>query len=275
MMALADQGINPFDIGNVPGNFSGVYPEFSYSVMFARSNDTVAQRATKLIIAALRFRETLPAKSSCAAAPATGTDRDHNLFGRTVNLKKSGLNCNKDVKHADHSTHVVVACNGAYYKLDVLDRHGTIASPQIVLGNIEGIVRAAVATGDAGRRYGIIATCIDKSSVGVFHGDNLDESVRAVDEALFLVAIDALRSPRDENEAARDLHVGNYHSRDYRKSLQLAVLENGFSRRYIQSLCRGRRRRRRALLLVDRSLREPDRPDSAGGGRQYVCPARL
>ena len=35
--------------------------------------------------------------------------------------------------------------------------------------------------------------------------------------------------PRMKNEAAQDLHMRNHHNRDYRKSLQVAVLENGYA----------------------------------------------
>ena len=59
MIALAERDINPFDIDTVPNNFSGIYAEFGVSILFEKMNDSVAQRATKLILAALAYRRSL------------------------------------------------------------------------------------------------------------------------------------------------------------------------------------------------------------------------
>ena len=50
MIALAERGINPFDIDTVPNIFSGVYPEFSFSILFDKTSDPIAQRAAKACI---------------------------------------------------------------------------------------------------------------------------------------------------------------------------------------------------------------------------------
>jgi len=57
MISLAERGINPFDIDTVPNIFSGVYPEFSFSILFEATNDPVAQRAAKLASATPKYRD--------------------------------------------------------------------------------------------------------------------------------------------------------------------------------------------------------------------------
>src|SRR5258708_5896741 len=92
MISLAKRGINPFDIDTVPNNFSGIYPEFSFSILFEKTNGPVAQRATKLVLAALEYRrrllnDTLP--KEVVDGTVVDNERRHNLFGRVANIRKT------------------------------------------------------------------------------------------------------------------------------------------------------------------------------------------
>jgi Choline/Carnitine o-acyltransferase len=231
MIALAERGINPFDIDTVPSNFSGIYAEFGVSILFEKMNDSVAQRATKLIIAALAYRRSLLdglLETESSGGTAIGTDRNHNLFGRVANVRKTGLKWHKDIKHCRDSTHIVVAVDGFFYKLDVIDDSGTRPAEDI-LHEIESVMRAATEDNSLPKPYGLITTNMAKSTAGIFYADNPDESVRTIDEAIFLLAIDTRGYPVDENAAAQDINIRNNHNRDYRKSLQLVVLQNGYA----------------------------------------------
>jgi hypothetical protein len=231
MIALAARDVNPFDIDTVPNNFSGIYAEFGVSILLEKTTDPVAQRAAKLIVAALAYRRSLldgSLEKESSGGTVIGTDRNHYLFGRVANVRKTGLKWHKDIKHCRDSTHIVVAVDGSFYKLDVIDDSGTRPAEDI-LHEIESIMqRAAEDTSDP-KPYGLITTIMAKSTAGIFYADDLDESVKTIDEAIFLIAIDTKEYPADENAAARDINIRNNHNRDYRKSLQFVVLQNGYS----------------------------------------------
>ena len=90
-------------------------------------------------------------------------------------------------------------------------------------------MQAAAEDKSAPKPYGLITANMAKSTAGIFYADNPDESVKTIDEAIFLIAIDTKGYPADENAAAQDINIRNNHNRDYRKSLQLVVLQNGYS----------------------------------------------
>ena len=232
MVALAERGINPFDVDTVPNNFSGIYAEFGVSILFEKTNDSVAQRATKLIVAALAYRRSLLDGSldkEVSGGTVIDADRIHYLFGRVANIRKAGLKWRKDVKHCRNSTHIVVAVDGSFYKLDVIDDNGAVLPAADILHAIDSIVAATAEQKNPPKPYGLVTTRIVRSTAGIFHADSLDESIKTIDNAIFLLAIDTTRYPADENDAARDIHLRNHHNRDYRKSLQLVVLQNGYS----------------------------------------------
>lgn len=232
MISLAARGINPFDIDTIPNNFSGIYAEFGVSILFEKTKDSVAQRATKLIVAALKYRRSLlddVLEKEVSGGTVIDNDRSHNLFGRVANVRKTGLKWRKDIKHSRNSTHIVVAVNGSFYKLDVIDRNGAVIAAEHILHDIDSIIQAAAEDKSPSKPYGVITTNMAKSTADIFYADRPDESIKTIDEAIFLIAIDTLGYPVDENDAAQDIHIRNNHNRDYRKSLQLVVLENGFS----------------------------------------------
>ena len=90
-------------------------------------------------------------------------------------------------------------------------------------------MQAAAEDKSAPKPYGLITANMAKSTAGIFYANNPDESVKTIDEAIFLIAIDTKGYPADENAAAQDINIRNNHNRDYRKSLQLVVLQNGYS----------------------------------------------
>lgn len=232
MIALAERGINPFDFDTGPGNFSGIYPEFSFSILFEKADDSVAQRAAKLVLAALAYRRALQddvLEKEVRGDAVIGNERYHNLFGRVANIRKTGLQWNKNIKHCTTSAHIVVAVDGSFYKLDVIDGNGTMIAAQDILHGIDSIILAAARDKRPSKPYGVITTNITKATAGFFYADRPDESITTIDEAIFLIAIDTAAFPADENDAARNIHILNYQNRDYRKSLQLVVLGNGFS----------------------------------------------
>jgi hypothetical protein len=232
MIALAERGINPFDIDTVPNIFSGVYPEFSFSILFDKTSDPIAQRAAKLVFATLRYRQSLvdgSLEKEMSGGTVIGNDRNHNLFGRVANIRKTGLKWNKNIRCCKNSTHIVVAVNGAFYKLDVIDGAGAVIAVEDILNGIGSIIHAAGQDKNPSKPYGVMTANIIRSAAGIFYADPLDESIKAIDEAIFLLGIDTIERPTDENEASQNLHVRNNYNRDYRKSLQLVVLESGFS----------------------------------------------
>lgn len=232
MISLAERGINPFDIDTVPNNFSGIYAEFGVSILFEKTSDSVAQRATKLIVAALKYRRSLldgVLEKEVSGGTVIDSDRNHNLFGRVANIRKTGLKWNKDIKHCRDGTHIVVAVNGSFYKLAVIDGNGTAIAAEDILNNTESIIAAAAQDESASKPYGLVTASMAKSTADIFYASDLDESIKTIDEAIFLVAIDTTKYPANENEAAQDIHIRNNHNRDYRKSLQFVVLQNGFS----------------------------------------------
>jgi Choline/Carnitine o-acyltransferase len=196
------------------------------------SRYTIAQRAAKLVFATLKYRQSL-LDNSLEKETSGGTvienDRNHHLFGRVANIRKAGLKWNKDIKHCKSSTHIVVAVDGAFYKLDVIDGSGAVIAAENILHDINSIIHAAAGDKNPSKPYGVITANIARPSADIFYADRLDESIEIIDEAIFLLAIDNIGFPADENEAAQDLHIRNHHNRDYRKSLQLVVLESGFS----------------------------------------------
>ena len=232
MIALAERGINPFDVDTVPHNFSGVYPELSVSFLLEKNDGDIAQRAAKLTFAALKYREALLDNSlekEISGETVIDNRRSHNLFGRVANVRKAGLKWSKEVKDCKSASHIVVAVNGAYYKLDVIDSSGAVMAAGKLLHGISLIMRAAAQDKRALKPYGLLTANTTKPSAEIFHADKLDDSVRIIDQAIFLLALDSVNAPADENQAAQHLHLDNYHNRDYRKSLQIVVLENGFS----------------------------------------------
>jgi hypothetical protein len=233
MISLAERGVNPFDKETVPKGFSGIYPEMSFSILFEKADGPIAQRAAKIVLATLKYRQAL-LENSLEQETSGGTIidnyRNHNLFGRVANIRKTGLlRWNKDIKQCKNSSHIVVAVSGAFYKLDVIDNRGSTKAAETMLSNIKSIIRAAERDKSRTKPYGVITTNITRSSEDIFYADRLDDSIRTIDEAIFLLAIDNINTPADENEAAEDLHIRSYHNRDYRKSLQIVVLENGYS----------------------------------------------
>jgi hypothetical protein len=145
MISLAERGINPFDVETVPKNFSGIFAEFGVSLLFEQTNDSAAQRATKLILAALQYRRSLlddVLEKEVSGGTVIDNDRNHNLFGRVANIRKTGLKWRKDVKHCRNSTHIVVAVNGSFYKLDVLDGNGTVIAAEDILHDIDSMIAA-------------------------------------------------------------------------------------------------------------------------------------
>src|SRR5262245_53632983 len=130
MISLAERGINPFDIDTVPKGFSGIYPEMSVSILFERMEGSIAQRAAKIVLATLAHRRSV-VEDSLEQGTRSGAGienaRSHNFFGRTANIRRAGLlKWSKQIKHCRSSSHIVVAVNGAYYKLDVLDGDGAM-----------------------------------------------------------------------------------------------------------------------------------------------------
>ncbi|HEY1360906.1 MAG TPA: choline/carnitine O-acyltransferase [Xanthobacteraceae bacterium] len=228
MMALAEQGMDPFDLRSIPiGPFVTILPETSFSILLERSNDPIAERAAKLLHAALQYRQLTLGEALSEEAAAH--DMRRHLFGRVANLRKIGLRLTRSVKECSNSAHVVVAVNGAYYRLDVIDRNGSVFNPELLLHGIESILRAARQDSSPLKPYGLLTAHVSRPAAENFLAAKLDESIRTIDDSILLLAIDDLKDPKNESEAAQDLHIRNYHNRDYRKALQLVVMRNGFS----------------------------------------------
>ena len=95
MISLAERGINPFDIDTVPKGFSGIYPEMSVSILFERMDGSIAQRAAKIVLATLAYRQALLENSleqETSSGAVIDNSRSHNFFGRTANIRRAALN---------------------------------------------------------------------------------------------------------------------------------------------------------------------------------------
>src|SRR5262245_56120942 len=202
MMSLAERGINPFDIDTVPKGFSGIYPEMSVSILFERMEGSIAQRAAKVVLATLAYRQSLLDNSleqETSGGAVIDNARSHNFFGRTANIRRAGLlKWSKVIKHCRSSSHIVVAVNGAYYKLDVLDGAGAMMAAGRILSGIESIIRAVETDKAPANCYGALTTNITRSSETIFYADEPDESIRIIDDAIFLLAIANINAPADE-----------------------------------------------------------------------------
>jgi hypothetical protein len=232
MIALAERGINPFDIDTIPKGFGGVYPEMSVSILFDRMDGPIAQRAAKLVLATLAYRQALlenALEQETRGGTVIDNSRSHNFFGRVANIRRTGpLKWTKEVKHCRTSSHIVVAVDGAYYKLDVLDGSGATIAAGRILSGIQSIMRAAASEDARLKPYGATTTHITRASEAIFYAKALDPSIALIDEAIFLLAIDTRNLPADENAAGQDLHIRNHDNRDFRKSLQVVAMENGY-----------------------------------------------
>ncbi|HEX7777752.1 MAG TPA: choline/carnitine O-acyltransferase, partial [Vicinamibacterales bacterium] len=151
MIGLAERGLDPFDLRSIPVGPSGaIYPEFSFSILFEKTGDPPAQRAAKLAHAALRYRQSLLDNSleiERSGGAIIDNSRNHNLFGRVANLRKTGLRLNKQVKDCKHSSHIVAAVDGAFYKLDVIDAGGAILAADSIFRQINSILHATAKNG--------------------------------------------------------------------------------------------------------------------------------
>ena len=225
MIRQAANGINPFDLHVVPDGFGGILPEFSFSILFDRTTDLPLQRAAKLLLAALEYRERLRSASS----GGVGWERQRHIFGRVVNLRRAGMKWRRTVKDCTDSAHIAVAARGHYYLLEVLDAAGSILPAAQLLSGLAAIRKAAAGETAAPSHYGLLTANMARASAAVFHAVPPDPSIAAIDDAILLMAMDDDVFPRDANEAARLLHFGDLRNRDYRKALQLVVLGNGWS----------------------------------------------
>ncbi len=102
MISLAERGINPFDLETVPKGFSGIYPEFSVSILFERMDGPLAQRAAKVVLGTLEYRQSLLENSverETSGGAVIDNYRSHNFFGRTANIRRAGSEWSKQIKH--------------------------------------------------------------------------------------------------------------------------------------------------------------------------------
>lgn len=224
MIALAHRGINPFDLETVPGNFHGLYPELSFSVLFEPKSSNQLQRAAAVCHVALEYRAWLLQDSN-----PEGMSRHLNLFGRAVNAQRIGFRWQKQVVDCSTSRHIVVAINGAYYALDVLDSTGDIADVHEIHEQLK-----AMALLEKGRRgglsYGALTAVVTRETQTLFDScPSLDPAIQAIDEALFLLSLDSHEVANDDQSCGAAIHGGWGEGRDYRKALQLIVLANGRS----------------------------------------------
>src|SRR5262245_14984931 len=91
MVSLAERGINPFDLETVPKGFSGIYPEMSVSILFERMEGSIAQRAAKIVLATLAYRQSL-LENSLEQETSSGAVIDNSsrpkFFGSTATIRR-------------------------------------------------------------------------------------------------------------------------------------------------------------------------------------------
>jgi hypothetical protein len=208
------------------------YPEVSASFLLDTPEALPAKQATKLIVMALKFRER--ALNDTLEAEYEGDKpldmrRYRYLFSR---FTASELNNGKQVLKVTDSTpanHIIIAIDGLYYKLDVLQDDKIMAAAELYqqLSALIGAATAQLDTIDSPRfPFGLLTVVQNNKSAFLLSKLN-DVSMEAINNALFFLAIDIHDSPKTLEEFGRVIHIKNFHNRDYRRSMQIVVTGNG------------------------------------------------
>lgn len=215
MMALARQGINPFDQETIDPIFKGLYPELSFSGVIEDGDIDPFVRAGKLVYATLQCKEQAQGKEA----------RDCHLYGRTVTLYRRGFGLRKRfIDHPDSET-IVVATGGRYFEVRVYE-NGTALSPARLAATFRAIAEEARRhPGDNG--HGALTAFVDRGTIAAVHDNPHAEGIGRIDSSLFLLALDLDSAPADIAALGRQVHIAGFSNRDYRKALQLVVCGNG------------------------------------------------
>jgi hypothetical protein len=233
MLALAEAGENPFDNESIAADFTGIYPQMSFSALLTYSEMNYVHRAAALAHAALCFRAKLLDGDANFLLPRetkTTMARYLNVFGRTCTPYYHNRKWCKDLKHKADSNFIVVSINSHYYKLQVIDENGELYPVTAIAQALEKMI-TEVAQLKPGLPFGTLTAALDKSHENILLATDpkSDAAIHTLNDALFLLAIDPSNEPADKNQAACNLHVGNYQNRDYRKSLQIIACANGYA----------------------------------------------
>ncbi|MBL8212050.1 MAG: choline/carnitine O-acyltransferase [Bryobacterales bacterium] len=215
MIALAKQGINPFDQETIDPIFKVLYPELSFSGVMEDGDNNPFVRAGKLVYATLQGKD----------EARDNTARESHLYGRTVALYRRGLGLRKRFVDNAKSETIVVATAGRFYEVRVYE-NGRPLSPGRLTATFQAIAADAQShPEDSG--HGALTGFVDRGTLAAVHDNPHDEGIRRIDSALFLLALDLDAAPEDIGALGSQIHIGGYCNRDYRKALQLVVCGNG------------------------------------------------
>ena len=144
MISLAERGINPFDLETVPKGFSGIYPEMSVSILFERMDGPIAQRAAKVVLGTLEYRQSLLENS--VERETSGVGRSSTTPAATISSAgrpiSGGPGCSNG---ASRSSTAEAARTSSWPstaptdKLDVLDGGGAMMAAGRILSSIESL----------------------------------------------------------------------------------------------------------------------------------------
>jgi hypothetical protein len=228
LLAIAARGDNPYDADTASFRFLGVYPEISFSVLLEGNEADYLLRAAKLVYATLQFRRALLCDEIDKERHGDvifDNSRYHHLFGRVVDIDRCGGRWNKQVRDVGNSRHIVVVVRGRFYPIQVLAENGEIIDLAELRSRLIAVVSRARDPNYV--PFSVLTAAVTRDTIELFNNCRSDPSIRIVDEALFVLAIDVDDYCKDDNEAANAIHIGGYRNRDYRKSLQLVVLASG------------------------------------------------
>ncbi len=217
--------------------FPSIYcPEFSATLILnSDSDEDPVQKASRIIVGALRFRERVlgnQLEPDREGGRALDMERYRFFFSRLLvsSVNKGALvNETVDVPATDY---IIVAVDGIYYKLQVLAAQKIIPVNEIheQLGHIIADAKSQLSQPDEQRLpFGLFTVFHNKKSAVLLEKllPKSQAELTVMDNSLFFIAIDINERPATLEKLSRTIHRQNFHSRDYRRSMQIVVTGNG------------------------------------------------
>jgi hypothetical protein len=223
--------------GHADWTFPSMFqPEYNCSFILQPDAETrPAHKAAQLIQGALAFHS--QAFAGTLAPEFEGgkpldLSRYKNLFSRLLIPAKPGFMAIQTLVEAAPTDYVIVAAEGSYYRLPVLSSGAPISWRELTreLALILEDARAHRVQGTvAGASLGLLTIHFNRANTARFKrlvAAN-PETFKALDEALFVVAIHPDLEPEGYEETIRSIHTHAYEDRDHRRGMYLVVTGNG------------------------------------------------
>lgn len=212
------------------------YPERSASFFLDQhTEEPPAKKAAKLIVGTLRLREkTL--RNELEPEFEAGKALEMNDYCKLFSQFTAGSIVDNEphfeIVDAPPSEHIIISIDGVNYKLQVI-KSGQILPIEILYNQISSIIADAkeqLNKLDTDRfPLGLFTAYQNEISIKLFNEveKSSPDSVKAINEALFFLAIDIHHCPQSLDNLGRTLHIQNFHNRDFRHTMQIVVTANG------------------------------------------------